>query len=54
MLFRSAANDYVEMWAAVDNTNVTFDATGAQTSPFAMPAIPSVVATLSFVSSIIT
>ena len=46
------AGDYVEMWAAVDNTNVTMDATGAQTSPFAVPSIPSVVATLSFVSSI--
>ena len=44
------ANDYVEMWAAVDNTAVTFDATGASSSPFVMPAIPSVVATLSFVS----
>ena len=44
------AGDYVEMWAAVDNVAVTFDATAAQTSPFAMPAIPSVVATLSFVS----
>lgn len=48
------ANQYVEMWAAVDNTAVTFDATGASTSPFAMPAIPSVVATLSFVSSLLT
>ena len=47
-------NDTVEMWAAVDNTAVTFDATGASTSPFVMPAIPSVVATLSFVSSIPT
>jgi len=45
------AQDYVEMYAAVDNANITFDATGASTSPFAMPAIPSVVATLSFVSS---
>ena len=44
------AGDYVEMWAAVDDVAVTFDATAAQTSPFAMPAIPSVVATLSFVS----
>lgn len=43
--------DTVEMWAAVSNTAVTFDATGASTSPFAMPAIPSVVATLSFVSA---
>lgn len=46
-----AAGDTVEMWAAVDNVAVTFDATGASTSPFAMPAIPSVVATLSFVSA---
>ena len=43
--------DTVEMWAAVSNTAVTFDSTGASTSPFAMPAIPSVVATLSFVST---
>ena len=46
------ANDTIEMWAAVSNVAVTFDATGASTSPFAMPAIPSVVATLSFVSSL--
>ena len=46
------ANDYVEMWAAADDTTITFDATAAQVSPFAMPAIPSVVATLSFVSSL--
>lgn len=44
--------DTVEMWAAVDDVAVTFDAESAQTSPFAMPAIPSVVATLSFVSSV--
>lgn len=44
------AGDHVDMYAAVDNVAVTFDATAAQTSPFAMPAIPSVVATLSFVS----
>jgi hypothetical protein len=48
------ADDTVEMWAAVSNTAVTFDASPASTSPFAMPAIPSVVATLSFVSSILT
>lgn len=48
------AGDTVEMWAAASNTAVTFDATGASTSPFAMPAIPSVVATLSFVSSLPT
>lgn len=44
--------DTVEMWAAADNTAVTFEAAPAATSPFAMPAIPSVVATLSFVSAI--
>ena len=48
------AEDTVEMWAAASNTAVTFDASAAQTSPFAMPAIPSVVATLSFVSSLLT
>jgi hypothetical protein len=48
------AGDHVDLYAAVDNTAVTFVATNAQTSPFAMPSIPSVVATLSFVSSIPT
>lgn len=43
--------DTVELWAAVNNTQVTFDASPAQTSPFAMPAIPSVVATLTYVST---
>jgi hypothetical protein len=43
--------DTVEMWAAVDSVAVTFDAAAAQTSPFAMPAIPSVVATLTYVST---
>lgn len=46
------ANDTVEMWAAVNSTSVSLKAYAAQTSPFAMPAIPSVVATLSFVSSL--
>ena len=46
------AGDTAEMWAAVDDVAVTFDATAAQTVPFAMPAIPSVVATLSFVSAL--
>lgn len=49
-----AAGDTIEMWAAVDDTTVFMDAVAAQTSPFAMPAVPSVVATLSFVSSIPT
>jgi hypothetical protein len=45
------AGDTIEMWAAVNNIQVSFDAATAQTTPFAMPSIPSVVATLSFVSS---
>lgn len=45
------AGDTIEMWAAVNNTAVTFEAEAAQTSPFAMPAIPSVVATLTYVST---
>ncbi len=48
------AGDTVEMWSAVSNTKVRMDAAAAQTSPFPMPAIPSVVATLTFVSSILT
>lgn len=46
------ANDYVELWAAVDSTTTYMEAYAAQTSPFAMPAVPSVVATLSFVSAL--
>lgn len=48
------AGDTIEMWAAVDNVNVTMYAAAAQTVPFAMPAIPSVVATLSFVSDLLS
>lgn len=47
-----APEDTVEMWAAVNNVAVTFEAEAAQTTPFAMPAIPSVVATLTFVSAV--
>ena len=47
-----ATDDTVEMWAAVNNAAITFDATAAQVSPFAIPSIPSVVATLSFVSAV--
>lgn len=43
--------DYISMYAAVDNTAVSTEAYAAQTSPFAMPTIPSVVATLTFVST---
>lgn len=49
-----AATDTVEMWAAADSTSPYMEAYADQTSPFAMPAIPSVVATLSFVSSVLT
>lgn len=45
------AGDYVEMYAAVNDTAVYMEAYTASASPFAMPSIPSVVATLSFVSS---
>jgi len=52
------AGDTVEMWAAVSQAYVPattagiyMEAYAAQTSPFAMPAIPSVVATLTFVST---
>lgn len=47
-----AADDYVELYAAVDDTAVTMEAAVAQAVPFIMPAIPSVVATLSFVSAV--
>lgn len=46
-----AAGDYVKFYAAVSNVQVSMEAYPAQTSPFAMPSIPSAVATLSFVSS---
>lgn len=49
---RMNANDYVEMWSASDSSLVIMEAYAAQTSPFAMPSIPSVVATLSFVSAL--
>jgi hypothetical protein len=44
--------DTIEMWAAVNNTNVKMKASTAQVSPFPMPGVPSVVATLSFVSAV--
>lgn len=46
-----SGGDYVSLYAAVDNAAVYFEAYPAQTSPFPMPSIPSVVATLSFVSA---
>lgn len=47
-----AAGDTVEKWAAVNNAGVYMEAYPAQISPFPMPAIPSVVATLTFVSAV--
>lgn len=46
------ANQYVSMYSAADNATISMEHYPVQTSPFAMPAIPSVVATLSFVSSL--
>ena len=47
-----AALESVSLYAAVDNTAVSMEAYAVQTSPFAMPSIPSVVATLTFVSAV--
>lgn len=46
------AGDYVELWGSVSNTAINVEAYPAQTVPYAAPAIPSIVVTLSFVSSI--
>ena len=47
-----AADDYVEIWWAADSTSVYLEAYAAQTSPYARPTIPSVVATVQFVSNV--
>lgn len=47
-----AAGDYVKMFAAVSDAVVSMEAYAAQTTPFAMPSIPSIVATLTFVSAV--
>jgi hypothetical protein len=47
-----AATDYVEiMWAAT-NTNVTLYYEAAQTVPYAHPSVPSVYATVTFISAV--
>jgi hypothetical protein len=46
--------DFVQMYAAADSTSPYMEAYTAQTTPFPMPSIPSIVATLSFVSSVTT
>lgn len=43
---------HVDMYAAVENSLVTMEYYAAQTTPFIMPSAPSVVATLTYVSSI--
>ena len=45
------AGDYVEMYAAVENSAAYMEAYAANSAGYPMPSIPSVVATLSFVSS---
>jgi len=44
------AGDYVSLFAAVTDADLYMEAYAAQVSPFPMPSIPSVVATLTFVS----
>lgn len=52
------ADDHVELWGATDQAKtsviagVYYEAYTAQTSPYARPSIPSVVATLTFVSNL--
>lgn len=46
------SGDFVKMFAAVNNTALAMEAYPVQTSPFAMPSIPSCVATLTFVSAV--
>lgn len=46
------AGDYIEMWWASETTTVSIAQLAAQTSPFARPASPAVVVTLSYVSAL--
>lgn len=48
------AGDYVEMWWSTNSTQVSLNALPAITSPFVAPGAPSVVLTVSFVSSLPT
>jgi hypothetical protein len=41
-----AAGDYVELWSAVNNTNIRINAIPAQTTPYTKPYSPSSVITL--------
>lgn len=47
-----SATDYVDLWWATTSATVTLEAYAAQTVPFAMPGIPSAIATLTFVSAL--
>jgi hypothetical protein len=49
---RMNAGDYIEMVGVCDSTLVYIENYAAQTSPYTRPAIPAVVVTLSFVSSV--
>lgn len=51
---RLNSRDSVKFYVAVSNTQVSIEAYPAQTTPFVMPSVPSVVATLSFVSAVST
>lgn len=54
------SGDHVELWGAASQVEngttdgIYLEAYAAQSSPFAMPSVPSVVATLSFVSNLST
>lgn len=49
-----SAGQHVDLYAAVSNAALYMEAYAAQTVPFAMPSIPSIVATLTFVSTVPT
>ena len=47
----AAANDYIELyWATANHNQASLAYTAAQTTPFAMPASPSVIVTVTPVS----
>lgn len=48
------ANDYVEVMFASDDATMALTATAAQTVPYARPAIPSIIMTVTFVSGTAT
>jgi hypothetical protein len=49
-MFRLNANDYFELVWAADNANVSLYHEAAQTTPFAHPAVPSIIMTVFQVS----